>query len=105
MPHLREPITWREASGDTIRIGGVAITPQSRSLTVRSPHWGLVWNRPVAVVVEQEGQTERIPIADVTRIAQAALLAWGLVFSLCVFALFVLQRRTRDGRRTQPADR
>ena len=56
---------------------------QSQSLLVCPPAapgrelGGWVWTRPVAVLVTQDGQTERIPIHNVTRIAILALAGLG----------------------------
>jgi len=61
-------------------------------LIVRLPFGGFVWNRPVAVLVEREGQTERIAIHDVTRILQVGLIGIS-VFMLIVGA------STRMGRK------
>jgi hypothetical protein len=98
MGSVADRISWQVRSGAPTQVGDVTITPQSQALTLHWLNWGLVWNRPVAVVVERNGETERIPIVDVTRIAQAALLGWGLAFSLVVFVLRMRQRRDRDGR-------
>lgn len=71
MPQLKDFIQLQTTSGDPQTIGDATITPQSQALIVRFPFGGFVWNRPVAVLVDRNGQTERIPIVDVTRIAQA----------------------------------
>src|SRR6266516_5507061 len=64
----------RKASAESATVDGITVTPQSRALVVSLPKGGLVWNRPTAVLVEQDGQTRRIPIVDVTRILQVGLL-------------------------------
>ena len=48
---------------------------------IRPPFGGLVWSRPVAVLAEFAGRTERIRIVDVTRAVQIGLLIAGLVAS------------------------
>ncbi len=63
-------------------VGDTTLTPQSQVLTIRWPNGGWVWNRPVAVLVEQDGEVERLPIVDVTRYAQIGLIAFGLIFAL-----------------------
>jgi hypothetical protein len=47
----------------------------------------------VAVLVEQGDRIERLPIVDVTRLAQVVLVALGLVVSSVTLAIAVLQRR------------
>jgi hypothetical protein len=67
-------IEWQTKTGEPITAVGCTITPQSQALVVRFPYGGFVWNRPTAVLVQQGDQTEQIPIPDITRIAQIALL-------------------------------
>jgi hypothetical protein len=69
----------REASAEPVTVHDVTVTPRSRALVVRLPRGGLVWNRPTAVLVEQDGRVRRIPIVDVTRILQVSLLALAVL--------------------------
>ena len=62
----QDRLHWSTEQGEVIEKDGIRITPESRSLTIRWPNGGLVWNRPLAVVVDRGGTTERIPIVDVT---------------------------------------
>jgi hypothetical protein len=79
-------VIWkRKAFRGTIHANGVKITPQSETIGIDFPLGGLVWNRPVAVFVEQEGETRRIPIVDITRMT--VLLLWGLTFVFSVFQI------------------
>lgn len=73
-------------SAPPITVGDTSLTPQSRVLTVRLPFFGFVWNRPVAILVEKNGQTERIPIVDVTRVATLALAGFGFILGLASIA-------------------
>ena len=93
---LKEMLQWQTLSGDRVTVGDVSLTPQSQALTIRWPWGGLVWNRPVAVLVERDGQTERIPIVDVTRMAQLGLLGLSLVFSAVIFLISAQHRRERN---------
>jgi hypothetical protein len=69
-----------------ILAGALRLTPESHVLTVRLPSGGLVWQRPTAVVVDQPGRaSRRIPIVDLTRVAQLALLL-GTVLCLMVIS-------------------
>lgn len=78
--------SWRLISGAPVTAGSVTVTPQARVLQVRFPWggpWGaFVWNRPVAVLVERDGKQERIPIVDVTRVAQLTIMVFTLALSL-----------------------
>jgi hypothetical protein len=80
MPDLRKMVHWEITNGDTITVGDTTVTPQSRALVVHWANGGLVWNRPVAVLVKNGEQTRRIPIVDATRRAQLAILGIGLLF-------------------------
>jgi hypothetical protein len=61
---------------------GRTLTPEAQAVTLRLPgaHGGLVWNRPVAVRVQGPDGTVTLPVPDVTRRAQLAMLvATGLL--------------------------
>ncbi len=79
---LKDHVQYQLETGSPTPVGEVTLTPQSQVLTVRWPNGGWVWNRPVAVLVEQEGETERLPIVDVTRYAQLGLIAFAFIFTL-----------------------
>lgn len=93
MKRPKDIFKWQTISGDKVTVGDVTVTPQSQALTIRWPNGGLVWNRPAAVLVERGEQTERIPIVDVTRIAQLGLLGLSLVFTTMAIVLSVRRRR------------
>lgn len=96
MVRFKEMLRSQMLSGDKVTVGDVTVTPQSRALTIRWPHGGLVWNRPVAVLVERGEQTERIPIVDVTLMAQLGLLGLSLMFSMVILVLSIRRRRDRN---------
>jgi hypothetical protein len=98
MTRLKEMFQSQMLSGDKVTVGDVTVTPQSRALTIRWPRGGLVWNRPVAVLVERDEQTERISIVDVTRMAQLGLFGLSLVFSMVIFVRSIRRRRDRNER-------
>jgi hypothetical protein len=93
MAQLKKVLQWQTLSGDKATIGDVTVTPQSQALTVRWPNGGLVWSRPAAVLVERGEQTERVPIVDVTRIAQLGLFGLSLVFIMMTIVRSVRRRR------------
>ena len=102
MGRLKDKIQCQALWGEPIQVDGVTITPQSQALSVRWPRGGWVWNRPIAVLVEGQGgggEAGRIPIIDVTRVAQWAM--WGVTIALSVLTvgLFLAQyvRERRDG--------
>jgi hypothetical protein len=97
MESLKQMIGWQTVTGRPVTRGDFTVTPQSQALTIRWPNGGLVWNRPVAILVERGQQTERIPIVDITRVLQWGLLGFSLVLGIITFALTVLDGRDRNG--------
>jgi hypothetical protein len=87
-----EMLGAREASAEPVTVDGITVTPRSRALVLRLPRGGLVWNRPTAVLIEQDGQARRVPIVDVTRILQVGLL--GVAVLSASVSLLGLRRRT-----------
>ena len=96
MSRLSDNIQWQTVAGEEVTVCDVTLTPQSQALTIRWPNGGFVWNRPVAVDVETGGQTERIPVVDVTRIAQLTLLGLAFVLSIATLIMSIRQRRDRN---------
>ena len=76
-----------------ITIQGAEFSLRSRLVQLSFPaiNGGLIWNRPVGIVVRNPDEQEKIvPILDITRIA---IFAWvGLCFT-CIFVLFFLRRK------------
>ena len=95
MPQLKDLIQLQTNTGEKITAGNLSLTPQSKALIIRLPFGGFVWNRPVAVLVEENGQTRRIPIVDATRMAQVGVLALALV-SVIISAVFARKRSHQD---------
>jgi hypothetical protein len=83
---LKDHISFKTKPGEPITIGETTLTPQAQVLTVRWPGGGWVWNRPVAILVDEPGRQSRLPIVDITRMAQIGFLAFSLFFGFA--ALF-----------------
>ena len=86
MAERKQMFRYALVDGEPVAAGGVRATPQARVLEVHWPGGGLVWNRPVAVTVERDGQTMRMPIVDATRVAQLALGAFAAFYSVMTAA-------------------
>ena len=94
MPELKEVVQLLTLAGDPVRVGDTTLTPQSQAFVVRwGSHGGLVWNRPLAVMVERNGQFTRMPVVDVTRIGQLALLGVSMLFAIAISAVSARRRR------------
>ena len=75
-------VQYTTHAGQPVENGDVVVTPICRALVVNLPFYKWVWNRPVAILVEQGESRKRLPIVDVTQLAQIALLAIGLAATL-----------------------
>lgn len=88
---LRDIVRWERLEGKPVAVPGAAVTPESRALTLRLPHVGLVWNRPIAITIDRDGRKERIPISDF-----AGWVQLGLGLTLLALSMTVLRRKRRN---------
>ncbi len=86
---LKGSIRYETRMGEPYDTPGGRITPFSKALVIQLPgvQGGLVWNRPVSVLVtRKDGQEQVIPVVDVTRIIltslTGAIFAWAVVARL-----------------------
>jgi hypothetical protein len=85
--HLKLPaFRWQIQPGEPVIDGPVCITPMAATLHVGWQSAAFAWARPAGLLVEQNGQTERIDIPDVTRRIQAGLLGVGAAVTLAMWA-------------------
>jgi hypothetical protein len=91
MSQFKDTFQRQTLTGDPIAVGEVTITPESQALTLRWPRGGWVWNRPTAILVERDGETERVPIVDVTRQARWVMLGISALFSSIIVVQFLIQ--------------
>ena len=99
MTRLKDQFQVQTVVGQPVIVGNIRVTPQSQAIIVRLPIGGFVWNRPTALLVEQDGQAKRIPIRDLTRILQLGLLGFCVVLSIVRLMKFFNERnsdRDRD---------
>jgi hypothetical protein len=82
MVDIAKWVRYETKSGEPIRAGGVTVTPHSGVLTVHWPNGAWVWNRPLAITVEEGNFSHRQPITDTTRQSQWILLGLALLFIL-----------------------
>ncbi len=81
--------------GKAFRLNGSTIVPIARSVYIRSPllSGGLIWNRPIAVLVRHaDGSEYTLPVHDVTRRLQLFVLTVGALGALLIW---LIQRRRR----------
>jgi hypothetical protein len=90
---------WELRRGAPVTVGDAKLTPESRTLTLRWPHGGLVWNHPVAVTVQRHGVSERVVIPDVTLVAVLALAGSAALAGLLMILASSRQRRESNEQR------
>jgi hypothetical protein len=90
----RIDIAWaQEAPAAPVTLGDVTVTPRTRALVIRLPQGGFVWNRPTALTVQQAGTVRHLPVVDVTRLLQLALLALAAAIAVAVARRWNAERR------------
>lgn len=90
MTHKNPGVAWQLRTGRPVEVEEITLTPVSRRLLLRWNGGGFVWQFPVAVLVEEEGEETHLPVPDVTRIAWLALVAATLM-TLVILALLRAQ--------------
>ena len=78
-------------TGQSIRVKNAELRVRSQIVQIRFPVviGGLIWNRPVAVLVRRrDGEEQMLPILDLARIVVFTLI--GLCFG-CMFLLILLR--------------
>lgn len=82
---------WKIQNGQPVTVGEVKVTPQTRVLSLRLPGdhsavaGGFVWNRPAAVLVEENGRIQRLPIPDMTRMMVLAAVVVSTAVTLMMW--------------------
>jgi hypothetical protein len=97
MTRFKDAVRFETRSATSTMVGDTTITPQAQSLSIRWPRGEWVWNRPTGVLVERNGQTERIPIVDVTRVALWTML--GITVALWALSLRRASMRSKRERK------
>ena len=99
MTGIKDRFQVQKGQGQPVTVGDITVTPQFQSLVVRLPIGGFVWNRPTAILVEQDGQAKRVSIRDATRTIQLWLLGFSLLFSIVSLITFFQRKGLGHDRR------
>ena len=78
--------------GAPIAVAGATLVPVARSVRLELCQGGVIWNRPIGVLVDAAGREKLVPVRDRTRRLQLTLLGAGLAGS---FILRLVRRRRR----------
>ena len=85
-------LTYETHAGEPVRAGRRRLTPFSKVLRIQipgGPSGGLVWNRPIGVLVrEADGQETMLHVRDTTRIVELLLIGAGLLGSLVLWSTY-----------------
>ncbi len=81
------PISWQTSYGQPVDVDGTVITPKAGTFSIRLPFWGMVWNLPLAVKVEEGADQREIPIENSSLQAALAFTALAAV-ALVIIGLF-----------------
>jgi hypothetical protein len=87
MARLNKYIKYQSISGDPVIRGDTVVTPISSALSISLPFFGFVWNRPSALIVDSKDGTQKVPIVDLTRVAQLGILTMGFLISALVWLI------------------
>ena len=79
MADISKYFKWEPVTGEPQVVGDRTIRLQAQAIMLNTPFGGFFWNRPTAVVVEQDGITDEVPIVDVTRYALIGIGVMGMV--------------------------
>ena len=94
MAEFGKYLQYSTAYGQSVERGNVVVTPISGALRLNLPFLNFVWNRPVAVMVEEGDSSKKLPIIDVTMLSQIFLFGIGLTAAM----LTILVTRTNKTR-------
>jgi hypothetical protein len=67
-------LRFRRAHGTPMTFSGITVTPEAQVVMWHGARSGFVWNCPSAVLVEQAGRKQRIPILNVNHLLQLLFL-------------------------------
>jgi hypothetical protein len=79
------------STGEPVEINDLTVYPVARSYRINMPgvRGGFIWNRPVAVIVEDSaGNRQVLPVVDRTRLLQIAIFSAGLLGTLLTWIIF-----------------
>lgn len=90
---LKDLFRWQKTSSQPVAVDDITLTLQSRVVSLHLPQGGLVWSRPIAVLVEQNGQVTYLPVVDITRRLQLGLIGLSLAITFTIIRLVTFTQR------------
>lgn len=89
-------IIQQTSAGEPVQVNDLTVYPVARSYRIALPgaRGGIVWNRPLAVIVEDnEGTRQILPVIDRTRQLQFAIFSAGFIGTLLTWLIFRKSRK------------
>jgi hypothetical protein len=91
--NTRSFLTFRTVVAPAVEVGSIKVSPVARTMALNCGRGALVRSWPSAVLVARKGQSSRVPIANVTRLAQAAVVVAAM---LCGCGLVARATRRKE---------
>ncbi|MCJ7535558.1 MAG: hypothetical protein WA997_11075 [Anaerolineales bacterium] len=89
-------LVQQTSAGEPVEVNGLTVYPVARSYRINMPgaRGGIVWNRPLAVIVEDaDGTRQILPVIDRTRQLQIAIFSAGFIGTLLTWLIFRKSRK------------
>lgn len=97
---MQSRLQFETRPGKPVTIGKTRIVPYAQSLRIKLPpnNGGIIWNRPVSILaISPDGIETVIPVPDITRRIQIAIIGSGLLTMLLVLLMSSRQKkRSKD---------
>jgi hypothetical protein len=91
--NTRRRLTLSTTAAPSVAAGQTTVTPVAKTMALSCGRGVLVRSWPSAVLVVKQGRTSRVPIIDVTRLAQAAIVVAAV---LCARRLLTQRIRLKE---------
>ena len=96
---LKKILVQQTSAGEPVVVNDLTVYPVARSYRVNMPgaRGGIVWNRPLAVIVEDtDGTRQILPVIDRTRQLQIAIFSAGFIVTLLTWLIFRKSRKPAE---------
>ena len=85
MEKIKKYFQVKTIEGKPVQSGELVVTPVSQALMITLPYFGITWNRPHEVSIQEGEAISTIRVTNVTRIAQIAIYGIGAVVMMLLW--------------------
>ena len=92
-------LVQQTSAGEPVKVDDLTVYPVARSYRIDFPDakGGIVWNRPLAVIVEDaDGNRQILPVIDRTRQLQILIFTAGFLGTILTWLLFRKSRSSQQ---------